>query len=459
MFPHPFVTRCGAARSGGTRAARTRCCGPCCGGATAHERDRVGESHASVIVVHHTLRLLIGCAFACLAGACGGNSVSTTTGPTTVKCATSLSGLPSSIPAAGTKVQAVVSAARECSWSATAEAPWVQLSPDSGQGQAQITVAVAPNDTAAPRTGAIVVNGARLTVTQEPAPCRFDLDRGSAQVGPEGGRVRVSIAAVAGCAWTVSTPVPWVTLSSATGSGSAAIELIVAPNTGDTRSAALDIAGRTFRLQQAAASGTGTPAPAPGPSPAPNPAPVPAPNPAPNPAPQPSPEPAPGPAPPPSPPPASCSFSVKPDEQRFSRGADAGVFKVQTQSGCTWTASTPDAWIDITVGSGTGSGELKYTVERNGGASRTGTISVGGQTVRVVQDGTAPVRVRLDGSVADLAGSCPDLTFTVGRRTVFTDANTRFKDGCAALANGTDVRIDGEETASGQVYATAVDKR
>ena len=51
------------------------------------------------------------------------------------------------------------------------------------------------------------------------------------------------------------------------------------------------------------------------------------------------------------------------------------------------------------------------------------------------------------------------LLATLGSRTVFTDASTRFRDSCTALANGTAVRVDGEEAASGQVYATTVDAR
>ena len=65
-------------------------------------------------------------------------------------------------------MQATVSAARECSWSATTDASWVALSPDAGQGEGPVTVAVAANDAPVARSGAIVINGARVTVSQEP---------------------------------------------------------------------------------------------------------------------------------------------------------------------------------------------------------------------------------------------------------------------------------------------------
>src|SRR3954463_5928243 len=138
--------------------------------------------------------LLLGSVLACLVAGCGGNSVTTTTGPSAVKCATTLSGLPAAVPAGGARVQATVTAARECSWSATADASWVQLSPESGQGEGQVMVVIAANDTPAARSGAIIVNGARMSVNQQPAACRFDLDRASAQLGSDGGRAQVSIA-------------------------------------------------------------------------------------------------------------------------------------------------------------------------------------------------------------------------------------------------------------------------
>src|SRR4051794_27375327 len=52
----------------------------------------LGETNASVAVVRHSFHLLFGCLFACAAAACGGNSISTSTAPSAVKCATNLSG-------------------------------------------------------------------------------------------------------------------------------------------------------------------------------------------------------------------------------------------------------------------------------------------------------------------------------------------------------------------------------
>ena len=112
---------------------------------------------------------------------------------------------------------------------------------------------------------------------------------------------------------------------------------------------------------------------------------------------------------------------------------------MQTQGSCSWTASTADSWIRITQSSGTGSGDVRFSVESNDGPARAGAIAVGGVSVRVEQEGERPERVTLNGSVSNLKGSCPSLTFTLDGETVFTDADTEFKgkDGCAAVANGT----------------------
>jgi hypothetical protein len=62
---------------------------------------------------------------------------------------------------------------------------------------------------------------------------------------------------------------------------------------------------------------------------------------------------------------------------------------VRVESGCAWTAESRDTWITITSGaSGTGSGQVSYTVERLPGGpepERTGAITVGDRTFTVRQ--------------------------------------------------------------------------
>ena len=133
--------------------------------------------------------------------------------------------------------------------------------------------------------------------------------------------------------------------------------------------------------------------------------------------------------------------------------------EVRTADDCSWTASAEESWLRISPASGTGPGEVTVSVERNAGDARAGTITVNEETVRVEQEGSRPDGVRLNGTVSNLTGSCPSIAFTVDDRTVYSDASTRFKDNCSEVADGARVKVEGEESADGRVYAIEVDTK
>lgn len=236
-----------------------------------------------------SLRIPFVLVVALAASACGSGSTQLV-GPTGPKCQATVSGVPSSLPAEGGQVSVTVNAARECGWTAASEASWAQVSPTSGQGGASLTVRVSPNGAAAPRSGALVVNDARVGLRQEPAPCRYELAASSAAVAATGGPLSVGIQAPSGCAWTASGAPPWVQAVRESGSGSGTAEFLVAANPGAVRSVTLTVAGLPWRIDQAAAAqdpGTPTPTPPTPPPPAP---PPPGPTPPPPPPPPPAPE-------------------------------------------------------------------------------------------------------------------------------------------------------------------------
>jgi uncharacterized repeat protein (TIGR02543 family) len=87
------------------------------------------------------------------------------------------------------------------------------------------------------------------------------------------------------------------------------------------------------------------------------------------------------------------SISISPTSQNFSKEGGSGVVSVTADSNCYWTASTNSGswdWIAITSGwSGTGSGSVNYTVLPNyTGSSRSGYLTIAGQTFNVNQSGT-----------------------------------------------------------------------
>lgn len=86
---------------------------------------------------------------------------------------------------------------------------------------------------------------------------------------------------------------------------------------------------------------------------------------------------------------------------------------VTVASGCGWSSNTSSPWIDVTLGSGSGSGYLNFSVPANTtGADRTGTLTIAGQTIPVTQRATGA-------TFADVTPSAfyfdyPNLMFTLG---------------------------------------------
>jgi Zn-dependent metalloprotease len=86
----------------------------------------------------------------------------------------------------------------------------------------------------------------------------------------------------------------------------------------------------------------------------------------------------------------TCTFSISPTSSSQPAAGGTGSVTVTAGAGCAWTAVSNAAFITITGGaSGSGSGTVSYSVASNTGtASRTGTMTIAGQTFTVTQAGT-----------------------------------------------------------------------
>ncbi len=85
---------------------------------------------------------------------------------------------------------------------------------------------------------------------------------------------------------------------------------------------------------------------------------------------------------------AACPAAISPANQFFTLdGGDAQV-AVTAPSGCNWSAVSNNSWIVITSSeSGNGNGIVNYTVRENFTSNpRQGSITIGGQTLTVIQD-------------------------------------------------------------------------
>ena len=226
---------------------------------------------------------------------------------------------------------------RECQWTATSDSSWLSItSGSSGQGPGTIQFTTAANVEPVVRTGALIVNDGRVQVTQAAGVCSFQLAQPSVSFSQPGGNGSVDVhASSALCQWTATSNADWITVTSAASEkGSASVAFSVAPTTGPPRTATLTIAGLPFSVTES----------------------------------------------------AGCTYDVAPLTVTVDPSGGSRNLTVTTSGGCPWTATTQDGWISVTAGgTGTGPGSVALAIASTTGPSRSGTLTVAGQTVTVAQ--------------------------------------------------------------------------
>lgn len=169
----------------------------------------------------------------------------------------------------------------------------------------------------------------------------------------------VSVATTSGCAWTaVSNTTSWLTITagaSSTGPGTATYAA-TANTQSIARSGSLTVAGQTITVTQAGA----------------------------------------------------CTFSVSPLAQSAPASGGTASATVTTGGGCSWTGVSNAPWLTVSSGStGTATGTVGYNIAANTtGSSRTGTLTIAGQTLTVNQAAACSYAVSpLSQSIASAGGS------------------------------------------------------
>jgi hypothetical protein len=83
---------------------------------------------------------------------------------------------------------------------------------------------------------------------------------------------------------------------------------------------------------------------------------------------------------------SGCGVTVQPASHAAPVRGGAGSITVAAADGCAWAATTSASWIAITAGaSGSGAGQVQFTVAANTGPPRSGSLAVGGHAVVVSQ--------------------------------------------------------------------------
>lgn len=258
-------------------------------------------------------------------------------------CSFSLNASSASFGAGGGTGSVNVTALAGCGWMATSNASFITVtSGASGSGNGTVGYSVSANPQTTPRSGTMTIAGLTFTVNQAASTptCVFGLSPISASFGSGGGAGSVNVTTGSGCSWGAVSNAPWITVTSGgSGSGSGTVNFSVAANpTTASRMSSLTVAGLTFSVTQAGASG-------------------------------------------------SCSFSISPTQQTFGSKGGTGSVAVTASSGCSWSASSNAPWLIITsTPKGTGNGTVAYSVATNTtGAPRSGTLTIAGLTFTVKQ--------------------------------------------------------------------------
>lgn len=109
----------------------------------------------------------------------------------------------------------------------------------------------------------------------------------------------------------------------------------------------------------------------------------------------------------------TCGFGVSSSGASLGPAGGTGSVNVTTPAGCAWTASSGAAWITLTAGaSGNGNGTVSFSVAANPGtSSRTGTLTIAGQTFTVTQAASQPgvfvLRIEKSGTGSGFVTSSP----------------------------------------------------
>lgn len=280
------------------------------------------------------------------------------------ECVITLADASASFPQTGGSGRVDVRASSPlCTWTAASDVEWISITAGAnGKGSAPVAFSVEPA-TGPPRTGAIKIAGLAYTVTQSEG-CTFAIAPSTYSAGAAGGSGSVTVTAGAGCPWTASSNVPWITITAgASGNGPGAVTFTVAATTGPSRTGTLVVAGQTVTVSQ----GQG------------------------------------------------CTFAISPDSRTIPSSGGSGDVSVTAGDGCAWTASSNQSWISIASGaSGSGNGTVRFSVASTSGPARSGSLTIAGHTFTVNQGQGCTFAISPDNQSIPAAGASGTVAVTAG---------------------------------------------
>jgi hypothetical protein len=221
----------------------------------------------------------------------------------------------------------------QCTWSATANAPWITIADDesrAGDGTVVFNVSAA---TGPPRSGTLTVAGQTVTIEQGTG-CTATTNVTSINASASGGFFEVPVAAPPGCSWSAASQTPWLTIdTSGSGSGPGAVRVAVAASEGPIRTGSVSVAGVIVTVTQT----------------------------------------------------SGCRVSVSPGTYSAPAAGTSASFAVQTAPGCLWTTGAGESWISFSPAAGSGPAQVAVAIAPNDGPERAGSFKIAEHTIAVTQ--------------------------------------------------------------------------
>ncbi len=136
---------------------------------------------------------------------------------------------------------------------------------------------------------------------------------------------------------------------------------------------------------------------------------------------------------------SSCSFTLASATATAPTAGGTASLAVTDANYCAWSAVSNNSWLHVTGGAlNSDSGSVGYTSDANTGASRTGTISVAGQTLTITQPATA--------TSTTLTVSANPTTAAQAQAVVLTATLAPFSAGAATTNGETITFVSGSTT-------------
>ncbi|MGD0651289.1 MAG: S8 family serine peptidase, partial [Verrucomicrobiia bacterium] len=165
-------------------------------------------------------------------------------------------------------------------------------------------------------------------------------------------------------------------------------------------------------------------------------------------------------------PPVTCAYAVSPSSATFGTSGGSGNVNVTTSASCAWTATSSAGWLTITAGnSGTGNGTVSYFVAANTGATRTGTLTIAGQSVTVSQASGCTYALSAGSTNMPVSGGTGSIAVTASTSCNWSAASTApawLHVGGTGTGTGTgvvDYTVDANATINARTAAIVVQGR